>query len=618
MFMTCILLLTTPLCSHLVTNNSTVGTADAMDIRHHPQLGPFRIYESNKLDEATLEYITYIEGDTPDDERRRQQIHHLDDDIESIAYEEYNEQNRGPRQQQDGLYRERDQRERERHTRRQQRRKIGLPERYAGTKEELGRLRNALLFITVHGRRQRLDEKRLRTGTSKPSTVQIPTSLPFQPPPRLTEIQVRERRLSGLTVEDLKKMIRAAEDERLADRQRGHYSIPTSLLQLYRDRITELEEKKKGVDPLLAKSLLCEEHIRQQEAAHLAEVLARRQAAADKAEREHQERQAANREELERQAAMSMTPTEQVAHAQVLPEPPLIGAVQGAQASPAQTVNSSATGSSTSTSHNTDNSRATRATDRMLRDEQQAEEDEQNYWDDVIEIHYTMFNDEIEEEELLCEGVLYWMTIDNIKNLKTRAQSGRDPEASKQYDEYLAENEKLDINMREEEEKSRGAIEELEDFQRAKQDRNKDAVREIIYEYARGARERKARVRDEKIKEDNKKKQAWLQEELEAQEAREATAASTSATSTERTGDRKPTPPRPVRQAPIPPSQLQAQATTIPATPNQIPEVPGLSPRLRLNAENFKNTPGQKEDSYYAKKLFEEIRQRSYISQHPT
>eukprot|EP00971_Amphidinium_carterae_P231881 4601786-Amphidinium_carterae.1 len=62
--------------------------------RHHPQLGPLKIYETNELTEATLEYITYIEGDTPDDERRRQQIQYLDDDIESIAFEEYNEQNR--------------------------------------------------------------------------------------------------------------------------------------------------------------------------------------------------------------------------------------------------------------------------------------------------------------------------------------------------------------------------------------------------------------------------------------------------------------------------------------------------------------------------------------------
>eukprot|EP00971_Amphidinium_carterae_P111510 2208214-Amphidinium_carterae.1 len=85
-------------------------------VRHHPQLGPFRVHETNELNEATLEYITYIEGDTPDDEGRRQQIHYLDDDIESIAYEEYNEQNRRAGQQQDARDPERDQRERERHT----------------------------------------------------------------------------------------------------------------------------------------------------------------------------------------------------------------------------------------------------------------------------------------------------------------------------------------------------------------------------------------------------------------------------------------------------------------------------------------------------------------------
>eukprot|EP00971_Amphidinium_carterae_P182262 3617252-Amphidinium_carterae.1 len=73
-------------------------------IRHHPQLGPFRVYTKNELTEETLEYITYIEGDTPDDERRRQHIHYLDDDVE-----------RRTGHQQDARDPERDQRERERH-----------------------------------------------------------------------------------------------------------------------------------------------------------------------------------------------------------------------------------------------------------------------------------------------------------------------------------------------------------------------------------------------------------------------------------------------------------------------------------------------------------------------
>eukprot|EP00971_Amphidinium_carterae_P052808 1039939-Amphidinium_carterae.1 len=67
------------------------------------------------------------------------------------------------------------------------------------------------------------------------------------------------------------------------------------------------------------------------------------------------------------------------------------------------------------------------------------------------------------------------MTIENIKNLREKARSDKDPEAEKQYKEYIEENEKLDLNMREEEEKARGAIEELQDFIQAKADRNNDA-----------------------------------------------------------------------------------------------------------------------------------------------
>eukprot|EP00971_Amphidinium_carterae_P060085 1189047-Amphidinium_carterae.1 len=130
-------------------------------------------------------------------------MHYLDDDIESIAYEEYNEQNRrsGP---------ERDQRERERHVRRQQRSKTGLPERYEGSKEDLARTKNALLFITVSGRRQRLREKRLRT---RPTKVQVKKVQPFQPPARVSGELEFQRRINEMTLEDLKDQVRVAEDE---------------------------------------------------------------------------------------------------------------------------------------------------------------------------------------------------------------------------------------------------------------------------------------------------------------------------------------------------------------------------------------------------------------------
>eukprot|EP00971_Amphidinium_carterae_P254172 5045986-Amphidinium_carterae.1 len=59
-------------------------------IREHPQLGVYRV-TSYDLNETTIEYVAYLPGDTPDDERRRQQIHYLDDDIESIADAEYYE-----------------------------------------------------------------------------------------------------------------------------------------------------------------------------------------------------------------------------------------------------------------------------------------------------------------------------------------------------------------------------------------------------------------------------------------------------------------------------------------------------------------------------------------------
>eukprot|EP00971_Amphidinium_carterae_P204149 4051344-Amphidinium_carterae.1 len=71
-------------------------------------------------------------------------------------------------------------------------------------------------------------------------------------------------------------------------------------------------------------------------------------------------------------------------------------------------------------------------------------------------------------------------------------------------------------------------------------------------------------------------------------------------------------PPRPNRAVPIP------QRDQVPATPARQPPVPGLSKRLRLVPENFKNVREQKEDSYYEKKLFEELRQQSYFREHPT
>eukprot|EP00971_Amphidinium_carterae_P212336 4214135-Amphidinium_carterae.1 len=93
--MTCMILLITLHRSRFATK--TVGQDDlgyAMEgtLREHPQLGVYRV-TSHELNETTIEYVAYdaayLPGDTPDDERRRIQIHYLDDDIESLADEEY-------------------------------------------------------------------------------------------------------------------------------------------------------------------------------------------------------------------------------------------------------------------------------------------------------------------------------------------------------------------------------------------------------------------------------------------------------------------------------------------------------------------------------------------------
>eukprot|EP00971_Amphidinium_carterae_P224954 4462486-Amphidinium_carterae.1 len=73
------------------------------------------------------------------------------------------------------------------------------------------------------------------------------------------------------------------------------------------------------------------------------------------------------------------------------------------------------------------------------------------------------------------------MTIESIQNLRTRARSGRNPDAEKQLKEYIEDNGKLDFKMRDEEEKDKGAIEEREDFQLAKHRKDSEAVQEIVY-----------------------------------------------------------------------------------------------------------------------------------------
>eukprot|EP00971_Amphidinium_carterae_P277610 5509922-Amphidinium_carterae.1 len=65
--------------------------------------------------------------------------------------------------------------------------------------------------------------------------------------------------------------------------------------------------------------------------------------------------------------------------------------------------------------------------------------------------------------------------MEDIKDLIERARSKRDPEAERQLNEYFDNNMKLDMKMREEEEKHRGAIEEREDFLQAQENKDSEA-----------------------------------------------------------------------------------------------------------------------------------------------
>eukprot|EP00971_Amphidinium_carterae_P310445 6169132-Amphidinium_carterae.2 len=228
----------------------------------------------------------------------------------------------------------------------------------------------------------------------------------------------------------------------------------------------------------------------------------------------------------------------------------------------------------------------------------------------------------------------YWMNLDDIKELEAGAKGEDDPEATQEYKRHLDENLKLDTMLRQDYEKEHGRIEDIEEFQQALQDKRTATLREIVYEYAKNVRERKLAWRDMRIIEENKKKDMYrrelLREQAEEEERQKkkrqreqggsATAASTEVRQELKTpitfnaNAKSMDPPKPKRPVPIP----EHLRDRVPPTPAQQPQVPELSPRLRLVPENFKNEKGQKEDSYYEKKLFDELRQRSYITQHPT
>eukprot|EP00971_Amphidinium_carterae_P319836 6357428-Amphidinium_carterae.1 len=218
----------------------------------------------------------------------------------------------------------------------------------------------------------------------------------------------------------------AREEDRLKRQQGGAYITPTGqntpTLQQYQDRLLILEDQDTQEEEERRDRLrMLEQIVQGQEEEHRRSVQEARRAAAELAEKEHQERRAREQEDLERQAATAEVPKEQI---------PIIG-----DSTEAQTVSSTSTVS-------------TGASTRLERQERQ---DPADYWENITEIMYEYFHDEndIGEAQSLHEGVLYWMTLDDIKDLEKRAYSNEDPEALQQYRWYVEGNQKLDKDLRE-------------------------------------------------------------------------------------------------------------------------------------------------------------------------
>eukprot|EP00971_Amphidinium_carterae_P197480 3919199-Amphidinium_carterae.1 len=185
--------------------------------------------------------------------------------------------------------------------------------------------------------------------------------------------------------------------------------IPT--LQQYKDQILELEEQER-------ERAQEEEEEKQNRRDRLAALEAEQQRLiALRKERESKET-----EDLQREAASTEAPTEQISQKEV-PQVPAIGVTTAVHSVHSSTEQSSSTRGETS------------------------RRDSEAYWENIVDCMFDYFNDENEITNAISlhEGVLYWMTLDEIENLERRARSENDPEAKRDYDNYNTEEAKLEI-----------------------------------------------------------------------------------------------------------------------------------------------------------------------------
>eukprot|EP00971_Amphidinium_carterae_P092629 1834548-Amphidinium_carterae.1 len=448
----------------------------------------------NKFDyplrEEYVEYTTRIEGDTEADVIRLRQIQDLEDDIQSIDDKEYwDNREREEQERPEQIFWERQQLEdhqtdmehsyrlaeaRDRQARRDERERGRFP----GAMEDLQRMRQALKETIITGRRQRLQVQ----GAQR--------SEPKAPPPGLQTPQ-QMMTLQDMTLQELRAKVRA-EEERAERHQGGAYLAPTiPNLQKYKDRIEELEDRAQQEEDRQNRLRAEEQRVRVLEEEQRLRVQEIKRLAAEQAQKEREAREA---EDLERHAANTEVPAEQVQL-----EVPLIPAI--GDNTEVQTIVSSTGRSSTSES--------TGASTRLERQERKASED---YWENIIDCMYDYFQDDKDSTDAvsLHEGVLHWMELEDIKELEVRARG--DPEATREYERYLDENRKLEIILRQDYESSNRRLENIEEFQQALAEKNKEVLRDIIYQYASDIRERKLQTSMERRKDHSKE-----QEEGEAQ-----------------------------------------------------------------------------------------------------
>eukprot|EP00971_Amphidinium_carterae_P262729 5212047-Amphidinium_carterae.1 len=110
------------------------------------------------------------------------------------------------------------------------------------------------------------------------------------------------------------------------------------------------------------------------------------------------------------------------------------------------------------------------------------EDSDEHYWQTIFEY---MSNNWLEEKGIttsdeLHEGVLYWMKLEDIKDLLKRSQRG-EPEAAKRMENYYVDMDVLEKVLRKKLEDNYGRIEETEEFIPALRNKENMKLKDMVY-----------------------------------------------------------------------------------------------------------------------------------------